>query len=231
MSSKSRGRSPVDRRVELFLGRGVLVARRHVRDYPCDGLEGRTSMILDNWLAQRAETSPDRTALLAGEAELSYAELEAEATKAARRLAAQGVRAEASVALTRPAGAEYVVLLHALMKLGAVAYPLNPGLAPVELTDQLDRAKTCPRPRPGRPPDDDRGRSAAPGRAPPRRGSLPDPDQRDLRGGARGRASPTATTSGARSARRSTSVSTPVIAGFAVSRSITSRASRSSFAP
>ena len=49
-------------------------------------------MILDNWLAQRAETSPDRTALLAGEAELSYAELEAEATKAARRLAARGVR-------------------------------------------------------------------------------------------------------------------------------------------
>ena len=98
-------------------------------------------MILDNWLAQRAETSPDRTALLAGEAELSYAELEAEATKAARRLAARGVRSEASVALTRPAGAEYVVLLHALMKLGAVASPLNPGLAPVELTGQLERMR------------------------------------------------------------------------------------------
>jgi O-succinylbenzoic acid--CoA ligase len=98
-------------------------------------------MILDNWLAQRAQTSPDRTALVAGEAELSYEELEAEATRAARRLAARGVRGEATVALARPAGAEYVVLLHALMKLGAVAYPLNPDLAAVELRTQLERVK------------------------------------------------------------------------------------------
>jgi O-succinylbenzoic acid--CoA ligase len=98
-------------------------------------------MILDNWLAQRAQTSPDRTALLAGDAELSYEELEAEATSAARRLAARGVRADATVVLTRPAGAEYVVLLHALMKLGAVAYPLNPDLAAVELESQLERVK------------------------------------------------------------------------------------------
>ncbi|HEY7151726.1 MAG TPA: o-succinylbenzoate--CoA ligase [Solirubrobacterales bacterium] len=98
-------------------------------------------MILDDWLAQRAQTSPDRTALLAGELELSYRELEAEATSAARRLAARGVRAEATVALTRPAGAEYVVLLHALMKLGAVAYPLNPDLAAPELEAQLERVK------------------------------------------------------------------------------------------
>jgi O-succinylbenzoic acid--CoA ligase len=98
-------------------------------------------MILDNWLAQRAQTSPDRIALLAGETELSYAELEAEATRVARRLAARGVRSEATVAIIRPASAEYVVLLHALMKLGAIAYPLNPGLADVELEEQLDRLK------------------------------------------------------------------------------------------
>src|SRR5262245_26215921 len=98
-------------------------------------------MILDNWLAQRAETSPDRAALLAGEAELTYAELEAEATSAARRLAARGVRGGATVALTRPASAEYVVVLHALMKLGAVAYPLNPDLAAEELAAQLERVR------------------------------------------------------------------------------------------
>ncbi len=98
-------------------------------------------MILDNWLAQRAQTGPDRLALIAGEGELTYGELEAEATRAARRLAARGVRGGATVVLTRPAGAEYVVLLHALMKLGAVAYPLNPALAPIELEAELDRAK------------------------------------------------------------------------------------------
>jgi o-succinylbenzoate---CoA ligase len=97
-------------------------------------------MILDNWLAQRAETCPDRVALIAGGVELTYEELEAEATRAARRLAARGVRRGASVAVTLPAGLEYVVLIHALMKLGAVLHPLNAGLAPAELDAELERA-------------------------------------------------------------------------------------------
>jgi len=98
-------------------------------------------MILDNWLAQRAQTGPDRTALIAGEVTLTYAELEREATSTARRLAARGVRSGATVVLTLPAGHEYVVILHALMKLGAVAYPINPELAPPELDAELDRAR------------------------------------------------------------------------------------------
>jgi len=89
-------------------------------------------MKLDNWLAQRAQTSPERTALVADGARTSYAELEAESTWVARRLAAQGVRREATVALTMPAGREMVVLIHALMKLGAVVLPLNPGLTEAE---------------------------------------------------------------------------------------------------
>jgi O-succinylbenzoic acid--CoA ligase len=98
-------------------------------------------MILDNWLAQRAETGPDRAALIAGGVELTYAELEQEATRMARRLAARGVRGGATVVLMHPAGVEYVVVLHALMKLGAVAQPLNPGLSPAELEAALSRAK------------------------------------------------------------------------------------------
>ena len=97
-------------------------------------------MILDNWLAQRAETCPDRVALIAEGREVTYGELEAEATAAARRLAALGVRRGATVVLELPAGAEYVVLLHALMKLGAVAEPLNTRLARVEREAELRRA-------------------------------------------------------------------------------------------
>jgi len=97
-------------------------------------------LILDNWLAQRAETCPDRTAVIADGLEISYAELEAEATAAARRLAARGVRREATVVLELPAGAEYVVLLHGLMKLGATAIPLNPALAAPEREAELGRA-------------------------------------------------------------------------------------------
>lgn len=89
-------------------------------------------MKLDNWLAQRAQTSPDRTALIAAGAATSFAELEAEATWVARRLAAQGVRREATVALTMEPGREMVVLIHALTKLGAVVLPVSPRLTAAE---------------------------------------------------------------------------------------------------
>jgi o-succinylbenzoate---CoA ligase len=95
---------------------------------------------LDNWLAQRAQTCPDRPGLLSGGVELSYAELESEASAAARRLAARGVRRGATVALEMPPGPDIVVLLHALMKLGAVAYPLDPRLPKAEREAELDRA-------------------------------------------------------------------------------------------
>jgi o-succinylbenzoate---CoA ligase len=95
---------------------------------------------LDNWLAQRAQTCPDRPGLLAGGVELTYAELEYEASVAARRLAARGVRRGATVALEMPPGPDIVVLLHALMKLGAVAYPLNARLPGAEREAELERA-------------------------------------------------------------------------------------------
>jgi o-succinylbenzoate---CoA ligase len=94
-------------------------------------------MKLDNWLAQRAQTSPDRTALVADGAGMSFAELEAEAIWVANRLAAQGVRRGATVALTMPPGREVVVLIHALMKLGAVLLPLNPRLTDAERSSVL----------------------------------------------------------------------------------------------
>jgi len=85
-------------------------------------------VLLDNWLSQRALTSPDRTALVASGRALTYAELEAEAIAAARRLAARGVRRDAGVVVELPPGADHVILLHALMKLGAVIHPLDPRL-------------------------------------------------------------------------------------------------------
>jgi len=87
---------------------------------------------LDNWLAQRAETCPDRPALVAGDETLAYADLEAEATLVARRLAAHGVRRGATVALTMEAGPQQIVLLHALIKIGAVVLPLSPRLTAAE---------------------------------------------------------------------------------------------------
>jgi O-succinylbenzoic acid--CoA ligase len=85
-------------------------------------------MKLDDWLAQRSQSCPDRTALVADGAEMSYAELEAEATWVARRLAAHGVRRGSTATLTMHPRREQVVLAHALMKIGATLLPLNPGL-------------------------------------------------------------------------------------------------------
>jgi o-succinylbenzoate---CoA ligase len=98
------------------------------------------SMLLDNWLAQRAATCPDRLAIRSGGVDLTFAELEEAAAATARRLAARGARRDAAVALDLEPGADYAVLLHALMKVGAVAYPLNPRLAGPEREHELRRA-------------------------------------------------------------------------------------------
>jgi O-succinylbenzoic acid--CoA ligase len=87
---------------------------------------------LDNWLAQRSQSCPERTALVADGTEVTYSELEAESVWIARRLGAHGVRRGATAALTMSPSREQVVLIHALMKLGAVVLPVNPGLSEPE---------------------------------------------------------------------------------------------------
>jgi O-succinylbenzoic acid--CoA ligase len=91
-------------------------------------------MRIDDWLAQRAQSCPERTALIAEGAELTYAELEAEATWVARRLAAHGLRRGSTAALTMHPHREEVVMVHALMKVGAALLPLSPRLTEAERT-------------------------------------------------------------------------------------------------
>lgn len=89
-------------------------------------------MKLDDWLAQRSTSAPDRVALEADGATMTYAELEAEATWVARRLAAHGVRRGSTAALTMHPRREQVVIAHALMKVGARMLPLSPRLTAAE---------------------------------------------------------------------------------------------------
>jgi len=89
-------------------------------------------MKLDDWLAQRSQSCPERTALIADGSEVTYAELEAEATWVARRLIAHGVRRGSTVAMTMHPRREQVVMIHALMKVGAVLLPLGPRLSAEE---------------------------------------------------------------------------------------------------
>jgi O-succinylbenzoic acid--CoA ligase len=83
-------------------------------------------------LEQRARSCPDRTALICDGRQMTYAELEAEALHSARRLVAHGVRRGTTAAVTMGGGVRQVVLIHALMKTGAVLMPLSPKLSPGE---------------------------------------------------------------------------------------------------
>lgn len=98
-------------------------------------------MKLDNWLEQRARTSPDRIAVIGPDGVLTYSELEASARSLARRLVAGGARRGGTVALTMAPGIEKVVLVHALMKAGAVLMPLSDRLAPAERAAAIEAGR------------------------------------------------------------------------------------------
>jgi O-succinylbenzoic acid--CoA ligase len=93
---------------------------------------------IDPWLARAAHAAPERPALAEGATVLSYRELEREAASAARRLHGMGARRGERVALLCEHTAGLVVLLHGLMKLGAVAAPLDPRSTVAEADASLD---------------------------------------------------------------------------------------------
>src|SRR5262245_12503665 len=98
----------------------------------------KTMQTLD-WLAHRAQISPRQVALIEGGRQWTYAELNQEVAVYAARLAAAEVRPGQHVATLLPNRAEYVFLIHALARLGAVLAPLNTRLAEAELRWQLQQ--------------------------------------------------------------------------------------------
>ena len=69
---------------------------------------------------------------------MTYLQLEEEAAQAARRLAAWGVRRGATVAMNMRPGRDKIILIHALMKTGAVLLPISPKLSPEERARAID---------------------------------------------------------------------------------------------
>ncbi|MCA6120231.1 amino acid adenylation domain-containing protein, partial [Bradyrhizobium sp. WSM 1738] len=74
----------------------------------------------------QARQSPDATALVFGDAELSYAALNARANRLARRLRERGVGADVVVGLALDRGVEMMVALLAVLKAGGAYLPLDP---------------------------------------------------------------------------------------------------------
>ena len=83
---------------------------------------------MEDWLHAAARRRPDHPALVASEASVTYAELDAAASATARALAGEGARPGTRVALALPPGRDFAELLHALPRLGAAVAPLDPRL-------------------------------------------------------------------------------------------------------
>lgn len=85
-------------------------------------------MLVPSWLLRASERRPDHPALETEDGRLTYRELRAAVNAAAERLWAAGARRGDRVALALPSGRPFVVALHAVLRLGAIAVPLDPQL-------------------------------------------------------------------------------------------------------
>jgi o-succinylbenzoate---CoA ligase len=97
-------------------------------------------MVVPAWLSRAAAAHPDRVALETLEGALSYAQLDDRARRAAARLEAGGVRPGDRVALALEAGQGFVVALHACLRLGAVAMPVDLRLGDRERAAMVEGA-------------------------------------------------------------------------------------------
>ena len=113
-------------------------------------------------VAEQARYQPGATAVIAGDTQLTYRELDQSANRLARYLAGLGAGPETLIGVCLERGADAVRSLLAIMKAGSVYLPLDPSLPPA----RLDRI--CARTRPlavladGHP--DRRGHAARPRR-------------------------------------------------------------------
>lgn len=92
---------------------------------------------MPNWLARQAHLAPEKLALIADGVRWTFADLEALALQGAALLADWGVERGMRVAVLAQNNPRLVVLIHALMKRGAVLVPLNIRLTAHELAWQV----------------------------------------------------------------------------------------------
>ncbi|WP_460039693.1 o-succinylbenzoate--CoA ligase [Thermaerobacter litoralis] len=103
------------------------------------------TLLMPDWLHRQAELQPGGLALLVagdpapshGEHPWTFAALDAAATALAERLRAAGIGPGDRVAVLAGNEPGYVVLIHALIRAGAVLVPLNVRLTPAELAWQV----------------------------------------------------------------------------------------------
>ncbi|MYS89540.1 MULTISPECIES: hybrid non-ribosomal peptide synthetase/type I polyketide synthase [Streptomyces] len=93
------------------------------------GPEGEAALATLHGLFERqAHRTPDATALISGEQQVSYADLDAAANRLARQLRTRGAARGERVAVLLPRGPHLITALLAVLKSGAAYLPLDPSL-------------------------------------------------------------------------------------------------------
>jgi O-succinylbenzoic acid--CoA ligase len=91
-------------------------------------------------LSAAARLAPDHPALIAGDVTLTFAELHARVDAVAQALAARGIHAGSRVAILAQDRVETVIVIHALLAVGAAIVPIHPRLTAAEVQIILDDA-------------------------------------------------------------------------------------------
>ncbi|MGO4202731.1 long-chain fatty acid--CoA ligase [Rhodococcus sp. TAF43] len=88
-------------------------------------------------LTDSARRHPDRIAVICGEQQLTYAELETASAALALELRERGVRSGERVAMMVPNVPMFAIAYYAILRSGAIVVPMNPLLKPREVAHQL----------------------------------------------------------------------------------------------
>ncbi len=93
-----------------------------------------------DWLRSRAQTTPDKTAVVVGDRAWSWRELDELVDRLCVQLETEGVVPGDHLALRLPNSLSFVLAAHAAARMGLVLVPINLRLTQAEIAHQLDDA-------------------------------------------------------------------------------------------
>jgi amino acid adenylation domain-containing protein len=111
--------------------------RQVLEEWNRTAVEYPSDRAIHSLFEEHAAATPRAVALVAGDEEITYAELNARANRLARHLAARGVTTETPVGICLERRAETVVAILAVLKAGGAYVPLDPGYPAGRLAHML----------------------------------------------------------------------------------------------
>lgn len=87
-----------------------------------------------SWVSERATSNPKLPAIKQGETTLSYGKLDAAVARFATILSDRGVQAGDRVAMIMPNVVYFPIVYYAILRIGAIAVPMNPLLKAGEIS-------------------------------------------------------------------------------------------------